>query len=299
MIASLLAYALYNFGEVAQVSNDQLGMIYYVVARMIPFAICGGYMQTNSLFMTIVQEKERETLHILRLCGMQVFPYWLGLFFADYILFTVQSTTFILVAYFIGLSPFVSVGTLVGANIALGPSFIIFSYVVSQRFETLERAVFVNRILQVAIGLLAPMLLVNIFSGNFFGFVFFICYLIFPLFTCFLTLFSQVTMFLDTATFTFFGTIDVTLGLSIGIYVAQFVVYSGLLIYLEQRQIAAFRFKDKKKPEVELPDVDTNADVKNHEKEIKSGNWDILAQDVTKTYSNGVQSVAHVSFGVK
>lgn len=147
MIASLLAYALYNFGIVAQVSNDELDIIYYVVSRMIPFAICVGYMQTNSLFMTIVQEKERETLHILRLCGMQVFPYWLGLFFADYILFTVQSTTFILVAHFIGLSPFASVGTLVGANIALGPSFIIFSYVVSQRFETLERALFVNRIL--------------------------------------------------------------------------------------------------------------------------------------------------------
>lgn len=64
------------------------------------------------------------------------------------------------------------------------------------------------------------MLLVNVFTGNFIGFVFFMCYLIFPLFTCFLTLFNQVTMALDLTTFTFFGTIDVTLGMSIGIYVA-------------------------------------------------------------------------------
>ena len=106
-------------------------------------------------------------------------------------------------------------------------------------------------------------------------------------------------MFLNTSTFAFFGTVDVTLGLCIGIYVVQFVVYSGLLIYLEQRQIVAFRFKDKNKPEIELPEVDTNSDVKNHEKEIKKGNWDILAHDVTKTFSNGVQAVAHVSFGVK
>lgn len=64
------------------------------------------------------------------------------------------------------------------------------------------------------------MLLVNVFTGNLFGSLFFMCYLVFPLFTCFLTLFSQVTMALDITTFTFFGTIDVTLGLSIGIYVA-------------------------------------------------------------------------------
>lgn len=185
--------------------------------------------------MTIVQEKERKTLHVLKLCGLQSFPYWLGLFLADYILYLIQATVLILIASFIGLCPFANYGILVGSTLALGAPYIIFSYLISQRFETQETAVRANWVIQIGLGLITPVLLMVLPVNFLMGLCFFF-YLSFPLCTYFMTLLSETDNFVGLQSIIFFNSVELTLGLCIGIFALQFAVYTALLFAAEYRQ---------------------------------------------------------------
>lgn len=84
-----------------------LKVINYIIALMFPYILNAGYATTSGIYMLMpIEERVRKTRHILKLSGMQVTPYWLGLFVADYLLFLIPTALFGLLVGCSGLEIF-------------------------------------------------------------------------------------------------------------------------------------------------------------------------------------------------
>lgn len=95
------------------------------------------------------------------------------------------------------------------------------------------------------------------------------------------------------------GGLHANFWLSIGCFFLQFVAFMSLVMYKDEKESLKFRAKDKRAPRIEQPQMEINQDVKNHEKDIRKGEWPILAEKIHKTYPNGLHAVCGNSFGVK
>jgi ATP-binding cassette subfamily A (ABC1) protein 3 len=89
--------------------------------------------------------------------------------------------------------------------------------------------------------------------------------------------------------------------LSMKVFLGQFVVYMFLVMWRDSATSSSFRSKSKQSVKIQQPQMEVNDDVRRHEVELTQlgGQWPIAAQQIVKTYPNGLLAVCGNSFGVK
>jgi hypothetical protein len=110
----------------------------YIIALMFPYILNAGYATTSGIYMLMpIEERMKQTRHILKLSGMKTPPYYLGLFTADYLLFLIPTTLFALLVGISGLSVFSdNLVLFIVGMMGFGFAIITFTYFMASFFDT-------------------------------------------------------------------------------------------------------------------------------------------------------------------
>jgi hypothetical protein len=139
----------------------------YVIALMFPYILNSGYATTSGIYMLMpIEERQRKTRHILKLSGMKVIPYWLGLFTADYLLFLVPTTLFGILVSISGLGIFSNhLGQFIGGMLGFGLAIITMTYFIASFFGSQDGAIKCNIFLQLLVGTFLPFVILAVVGG--------------------------------------------------------------------------------------------------------------------------------------
>jgi len=132
----LILYSLFNLSESGN-KKIEMKVLNYVIALMFPYILNAGYATTSGIYMLMpIEERMRQTRHILKLSGMNTPPYWLGLFTADYILFLIPTFLFGLLVAFSGLQVFSDNLTMfIAGMLGFGFAIISITYYIASFFQ--------------------------------------------------------------------------------------------------------------------------------------------------------------------
>jgi hypothetical protein len=191
-----------NFGLVANMhSTDKL---YYIVSVFTPFILNCCYATVSTIFIVIpVKEQATQTKHILRVSGMNLSAYWSGLLFADYCIYLGVSLVFTLLVAFVGVHTMSDhMGAFIGNVLGFGFALLSLTYFIGHFFEDLDQAIKWSVVIQLVIGTLIPIILIEFLGGGIntsglFQFILFLFYLANPMFTFYLTNYNIVVQFVN------------------------------------------------------------------------------------------------------
>lgn len=103
LVTFLILYSFFNLSQ-GDHKAVALKIFNYVIALMFPYIMNAGYATTCGIYMLMpIEERMKQTRHILKISGMKTVSYWLGLFTADYILFLIPTAMFAILVAFSGL----------------------------------------------------------------------------------------------------------------------------------------------------------------------------------------------------
>lgn len=134
----MAVYALYEFTQVAQLQDSSRNEFNYIVVLMSAFMLICGYSTTTPLYSEIaVEERISWKRHMLKLSGVKSGAYWTGLLLADYVLWLIPTTLFIVAALFVGICPYnKDLGTFIGSMFGAGIAIISMSYFLGNFFDS-------------------------------------------------------------------------------------------------------------------------------------------------------------------
>ena len=71
-------------------------------------------------------------------------------------------------------------------------------------------------------------------------------------------------------------------------------------MWKDEKESHQFKQKDGNVPKIEQRQMEINQDVRDHENELSTGDWPIVAKNIDKTYKKlGLHAVCSNSFGVQ
>lgn len=277
---------LYSVLDAAPDKHKELArkVLNYVVAIMFPYILNAGYATCSGIYMLMpIEERMKQTRHILKMSGLKTPAYWLGLFTADYILFMIPTALFVLLVMFSGLQIFGEyLGIFIGGMLSFGFAVISLTYLLSTFFSTQDAAIKCNIILQLLVGTLLPLIIITIVGGaTKSGFitecVFTALFMINPLFTFYLTNYMIVITYInhispdsvpDIYIPLVYG-VKASFKLSMMIFFGQFVFFMSLTMLRDHCMSSRFRSKAKRSVKIEQPQMQVHDDVRQHEIEMQ------------------------------
>lgn len=133
----LILYSLFDIAD-SKHKKAEMKILNYVIALMFPYILNAGYATTSGIYMLMpIEERMKQTRHILKLSGMKTLPYYLGLFTADYLLFLIPTALFGLLVGLSGLSVFSdNLVLFILGMMGFGFAIITFTYFLSSFFDT-------------------------------------------------------------------------------------------------------------------------------------------------------------------
>lgn len=189
----LIVYSFYDMSN-SQYRNVVMKIINYTVALMFPYILNAGYATTSGIYMLMpIEERMKKTRHILRMSGMQILPYWLGLFLADYLLFLIPTTLFGVLVGCSGLSIFSDhLFQFIGGMLGFGVAVIAMTYFLASFFDSQDGAIKCNIFFQLIVGTFLPFIILGVVGGvskslTLTGYCLTFFYFTTPMFTFYLT----------------------------------------------------------------------------------------------------------------
>lgn len=106
------------------------------------FLVLGGISMTSSVFLyAVVKDREDKLRYLLNFAGIRSSSYWLGIFFAEWILYSLPITALTLVTHVLQIKTFVeNAGIIYLTFLIFGLPFISLMYVISFVFDKMETA---------------------------------------------------------------------------------------------------------------------------------------------------------------
>lgn len=171
---------------------------------MFPYIINAGYATTSGIYMLMpIEERMKQTRHILKISGIKTVPYWLGLFTADYLLYLIPTFLFVMLVAFSGLRIFGDhLVEFIFVLLGFGFAIISVTYLLASFFSNQDAAIKCNILIQILLGTFLPLMMITLIgavskSTTITELSFTIMYLINPMFTFYLTNYNIVIQWLN------------------------------------------------------------------------------------------------------
>ena len=103
----LILCSLFSLTLDSQMSTKKKFFINFLVSALFPFFLNFGYASSCGVYLLMpIEERQSKMKHILTMTGMRVYAYWIGLFVADFFLFTLPTILFSFFVAMINLDGF-------------------------------------------------------------------------------------------------------------------------------------------------------------------------------------------------